>query len=73
MAEERFDVIVVGAGFGGSGIALLEKSKFDSFQEDLFKAAKERGFPVPRFYRVEIGDGVEVYTVFQPSDDTGNP
>jgi galactokinase len=64
---------LTGAGFGGSGIALLEENKFDAFQEDVLKAVKERGFPTPCFHRVEIGDGVEVYSVFQPAGETGNP
>lgn len=63
---------LTGAGFGGSGIALLEENGFDGFQDDLLEAAKKRGFPTPRFHRVEIGDGVEVFTVSDPSGQTGN-
>ncbi|OGD22251.1 MAG: galactokinase [Candidatus Aminicenantes bacterium RBG_16_63_16] len=48
---------LVGAGFGGSGIAIVEKSRLDAFEEMLRAAAKDRGFPEPGFREVSVGEG----------------
>jgi galactokinase len=48
---------LVGAGFGGSGIALIEKRAEDEFQKRLLAEAEKRRFPRPEFHRVEIGPG----------------
>ncbi len=58
---------LTGAGFGGSGIVLIEKPRIDAFQHDMRQSARERGFPSPRFHKVEIGDGAEVRSVFSPN------
>ncbi len=50
---------LVGAGFGGSGIALLDKSKIAGFQRTMQAEAAGKGFPEPRFYEVSIGGGAE--------------
>jgi galactokinase len=50
---------LVGAGFGGSGIALLDKSKMAGFKRTMQAEAAGKGFPEPRFYEVSIGDGAE--------------
>lgn len=51
---------LTGAGFGGSGIVLIEKPRIDAFQHEMHQAARERGFPSPRFHKVKIGDGARV-------------
>ena len=48
---------LVGAGFGGSGIALLEKRAEEEFRKRLLDEAEKRGFPRPEFHRVAIGQG----------------
>jgi galactokinase len=48
---------LVGAGFGGSGIALLEKSKNQDFRMAMLAAASEKNFPEPQFYEVSVGGG----------------
>lgn len=48
---------LVGAGFGGSGIALIEKRAEDAFRKRLLDEAEKRRFPRPEFYRVAIGQG----------------
>jgi galactokinase len=48
---------LVGAGFGGSGIALLEKRAGGEFQKKLLVEAEKRGFPKPGFCDVAIGQG----------------
>lgn len=51
---------LVGAGFGGSGIALLEKQTMEGFRKRMQAEAAERGFPRPEFYEVAIGEGASV-------------
>jgi galactokinase len=48
---------LVGAGFGGSGIAIVEKSRRAAFEEKLKAAAKDRGFPEPECRMISIGEG----------------
>ncbi len=55
---------LVGAGFGGSGIALLEKSRSRDFCKAMLAAARERNFPEPRFHEVSVGGGA---AAFRPS------
>jgi len=50
---------LVGAGFGGSGIALIEKRAGKEFQKRLLAEAEKRGFPRPEFHEVAIGQGAE--------------
>jgi galactokinase len=59
---------LVGAGFGGSGIALLDKSKTADFRKMMQAEAAGKGFPEPRFYEVSIGGGAESSS---PSDRKG--
>jgi len=54
---------LVGAGFGGSGIALLEKRTGEGFRKRLLAEAKKRGFPGPEFYEIAIGQGAAVSSV----------
>lgn len=54
---------LVGAGFGGSGIALLEKRVEEQFRKKLLVEAAKRGFPRPEFYEVAIGPGAIAYKV----------
>lgn len=51
---------LVGAGFGGSGIALLEKRAREDFRKRLFAEAEKRRFPRPQFFEVAIGQGAGV-------------
>lgn len=51
---------LTGAGFGGSGIALIEKDKCQAFRERMLEESKERGFILPAFYTVAIGEGALV-------------
>jgi galactokinase len=48
---------LVGAGFGGSGIALLEKSKSKDFRMAMLAAASKKNFPEPQFHEVFVGGG----------------
>jgi galactokinase len=48
---------LVGAGFGGSGIALLKLSMVERFKKQLLFEAEKKGFPKPEFYLVSIGEG----------------
>jgi galactokinase len=48
---------LVGAGFGGSGIALLEKGVGEEFRKRLLLEAEIRGFPRPEFHEIAIGQG----------------
>ncbi|MCK4646413.1 MAG: galactokinase [Candidatus Aminicenantes bacterium] len=50
---------LTGAGFGGSGIALVEKERVDAFRKKLLEEASERGFVRPKVYEVEVGKGAE--------------
>jgi galactokinase len=51
---------LVGAGFGGSGIALLKKKATEDFRKGMLAAATEHGFPRPEFHEVTIGEGASV-------------
>jgi galactokinase len=48
---------LTGAGFGGSGIALLEVENIPLFKKMIQKEAMRRKFPRPVFYEVGIGEG----------------
>ncbi|UCC41320.1 MAG: galactokinase [Candidatus Aminicenantes bacterium] len=52
---------LTGAGFGGSGLALVEKKKIPTFKERIFKEAKDRGYIQPKLYEIEIGEGAKAY------------
>jgi len=51
---------MTGAGFGGSGIALLRKEALPSFKKRLSGEAQKMGFVRPSFYDVAIGDGARI-------------
>jgi galactokinase len=48
---------LVGAGFGGSGIALLNQSHVQGFKTKLLAKAEEKGFPKPEFHVISVGEG----------------
>ncbi|MDH5706033.1 MAG: galactokinase [Candidatus Aminicenantes bacterium] len=48
---------LTGAGFGGSGIALVRKERIPAFRAKLLKEAARRKFVRPEFYEVEVGEG----------------
>jgi galactokinase len=48
---------LTGAGFGGSGIALVWKKDLSSFKKQVSDEAYKRGFVQPVCYEVEIGEG----------------
>lgn len=52
-----FGARLTGAGFGGSGIALVKKEKIAAFKEKLLGDSERNGFPQPSFYEVEVGRG----------------
>lgn len=54
---------LTGAGFGGSGIALIKKEKIEVFKKEILGRGRKMGFPRPSFYEVEIGDGAEIFKV----------
>ncbi len=64
---KRFDGCLgsrmTGAGFGGSGIALLESGEKENFKNRMIGEAKKKGYPKPIFYDVEIGQGAEVISL----------
>lgn len=51
---------LTGAGFGGSGIALVKEEEMIDFKEELMEKVQEKGFMKPEFYSVEVGDGMSV-------------
>jgi len=59
---------LVGAGFGGSGIALIEKAAGEEFRKSLLLEAEKRGFPRPDFHEVSIGPGADAARVDRPED-----
>jgi len=48
---------LTGAGFGGSGIALVRKERIPAFKQMLLDKAKQSGYPQPAFHEVDIGEG----------------
>ena len=48
---------LVGAGFGGSGIALLKQAHIERFKAKLLAKAEEEGFPKPEFHIISVGEG----------------
>ena len=56
-----FGARLTGAGFGGSGIALVKEEGIDAFKKKLLEEARKRKFPRPGFYEVKIGEGAQVY------------
>jgi galactokinase len=56
-----FGARLTGAGFGGSGIALVKDEGIAAFRKKLLEGARKRKFPRPEFYEVEIGEGAKSY------------
>jgi galactokinase len=52
---------LTGAGFGGSGIALVKQERIAVFRKKLLEEANKRKFPRPEFYEVKIGEGAKAY------------
>jgi galactokinase len=50
---------LVGAGFGGSGIALLQKGAIEGFKKRALSEAGKRGFARPGFHEITVGRGAE--------------
>ncbi len=48
---------LVGAGFGGSAIALIQKAGAPAFQQEILARTRKEGFPTPSFYEVQVGGG----------------
>jgi galactokinase len=51
---------MTGAGFGGSGIALVNKKEMSIFKKQICIEAQNRGFVTPACYEVETGEGMKV-------------
>lgn len=56
-----FGARLIGAGFGGSGIALVKREKIAAFEKRLIEEADRRRFVRPEFCEVEIGDGAKAH------------
>ncbi|MFW6129238.1 MAG: galactokinase [Candidatus Aminicenantaceae bacterium] len=52
---------MIGAGFGGSGIALVDKEQVDDFKYKIIHNSQKRGFVKPSFIEVEISDGAQSF------------
>lgn len=53
---------LTGAGFGGSGIALVKKESVDAFVKVLLERAEKNGFKKPKVYEIEVGEGAKVHS-----------
>jgi galactokinase len=53
---------LTGAGFGGSGIALVGKKEIPAFKLMLLDKAKQSGYPQPLFHEVDIGEGKKIHS-----------
>lgn len=51
---------MTGAGFGGCGIAIVDKDKVEAFKENVGKVYTEKIGYTPAFYIAEIADGTKV-------------
>jgi len=52
---------LTGAGFGGSGIALVQKRGLPSFKKMILDESRQKGFETPSFHDVEIGEGTRLH------------
>jgi len=52
---------MTGAGFGGSGIAIVREETKNNFKDLVLKEAEKKGFVKPEFYDVEIGEGARAF------------
>ncbi|MGY3819413.1 galactokinase [Ligilactobacillus salivarius] len=51
---------MTGAGFGGCGIAIVDKDKVEAFKENVGKVYTEKIGYAPAFYIAEIADGTKI-------------
>ncbi len=51
---------MTGAGFGGSGIALVEETQTEAFINRMKKESEDRQFTSPVFFEVAIGEGANI-------------
>jgi len=51
---------MTGAGFGGSGIALVEETQTEAFINTMKKESEDRQFTPPVFYEVAVGEGARI-------------
>ena len=58
--EGVFGARMTGAGFGGCGIAIVDKDKVEAFKENVGKVYTEKIGYAPAFYIAEIADGTKV-------------
>jgi galactokinase len=56
-----FGARLTGAGFGGSGIALVKQERIEVFRKKILEEASKRKFPRPELYDVKIGEGAKAY------------
>lgn len=54
---------LVGAGFGGSGIALLKKSRVEDLKKKMLAEVEKREFLRPEFYVISVGEGASALRV----------
>jgi galactokinase len=54
---------LTGAGFGGSGIALVRKKDLSSFKKSISDEAHQKGFKQPSFHEVKIGEGMRIHHI----------
>lgn len=52
---------LTGAGFGGSGIALVKDAQVPEFKKKIMHTARKRKFPVPSIYKVRVGEGSRAF------------
>ena len=48
---------MTGAGFGGSGIAIVNKDQVEAFKENVGRIYEEKIGYAPKFYVAEVADG----------------
>ena len=58
--EDVLGARMTGAGFGGCGIAIVDKDKVEAFKENVGKVYTEKIGYAPAFYIAEIADGTKV-------------
>jgi len=51
---------LTGAGFGGSGIALIEEGKIGGFRQEMRDAFQKMKFKTPQILELSIGDGAAI-------------
>jgi galactokinase len=54
---------LTGAGFGGSGIALVRKEALPSFKKLVSDESQKKGYVQPSFFDVKIGEGMRIHRI----------